>query len=246
MRVRWAKVSAHRTLPPAPPALLKQVKVDQVIGASGAKRDMPEIPGGDRDFVYSGDEMRSLMAGDMGGELQRKTDPLTRTMVGVAAKTGLTAMPGVMRLASYAWLPLGKQIPIIGGELVGLELAEFLAERGRKVTVLEASNHPGKGLFLVRRMRLIDELGHLGVDLRRGATDIAIGEHKVTYTNTRGQARSSSADHVIVATGATGDSSLADELEKDGFSVHSIGDCTGVGYIEGAIEAAAEVAVAIG
>ena len=39
--------------------------------------------------------------------------------------------------------------------------------------------------------------------------------------------------------------SLADELGDAGFTVHSIGDCTGVGYIEGAIEAAAEVAVTI-
>jgi NADPH-dependent 2,4-dienoyl-CoA reductase/sulfur reductase-like enzyme len=231
---------------PATETLLRQLNVDEVVVATGAKREMPEIPGNDRDFVFSGDEMRALMAGDMSGDLKRKVDPLSRTLVGTAAKTGLTALPGLMRLASHAWLPLGRHITIIGGELVGLELAEFLAERGRKVTVLEETNHPGKGLFLVRRMRLLDELGHLGVDLRRGATGIAIGEHRVTYTNSRGQQRSVAADHVIVATGATGDSSLAEQFAKSGFSVHSIGDCTGVGYIEGAMEAAAEVAVAIG
>lgn len=231
---------------PATETLLRQLHVDEVVVATGAKREMPEIPGSDRDFVFSGDEMRALMAGDMAGDLKRKVDPLSRTLVGAAARTGLTALPGLMRLASQAWLPLGRHITIIGGELVGLELAEFLAERGRKVTVLEETNHPGKGLFLVRRMRLLDELGHLGVDLRRGATGITIGEHRVTYTNSRRQERSVAADHVIVATGATGDDSLAEQFKTSGFSVHSIGDCTGVGYIEGAMEAAAEVAVAIG
>ena len=77
------------------------------------------------------------------------------------------------------------------------------------------------------------------------ARDIAIGDNEVSYVNFRGQTRSLGADHVIVAKGATGDTSLADELRAAGFTVHSIGDCTGVGYIEGATESAAEVAVKI-
>ena len=36
---------------------------DVVIVASGAKRTMPPIPGSDRDFVFSGDDMRSLVLG---------------------------------------------------------------------------------------------------------------------------------------------------------------------------------------
>ena len=94
-------------------------------------------------------------------------------------------------------------------------------------------------------MRLLSELKTLGVDLHCGATDVAIGDRHVVYTNARGQQRGITADHVIVATGATGNDTLATELEAAGFSVHSIGDCTGVGYIEGAMEAAAEVAMAI-
>jgi len=53
------------------------------------------------------------------------------------------------------------------------------------------------------------------------------------------------ADHIIVAKGARGDLTLGNQLEAAGFSVHSVGDCNGVGYIEGAIAAAADVAVAI-
>jgi hypothetical protein len=52
--------------------------------------------------------------------------------------------------------------------------------------------------------------------------------------------------NVIVAQGASGDLSLAESFEAAGFSVHSIGDANGVGYIEGAIESAAELAVALG
>ena len=39
-----------------------------------------------------------------------------------------------------------------------------------------------------------------------------------------------------------GDLLLAQRLEAAGFAVHSIGDCNGVGYIDGAMRAAATLA----
>lgn len=223
-------------------ALLRELQVEDVIVATGADRGMPGIPGSERDFVFSGDEMRALMMGEGHSQLARKTSALTRAVIALGAKTGVLSVPGLVRQASRVWLPLGKRVTIIGGELVGLELAEYLAERGREVTVLEASERPGKGLFIVRRMRLLHELKqHLQVSINVGASAIRIDDHRVLYTNERGQERSIAADHVIVAQGASADTTLADNLVASGFKVHAIGDCTGVAYIEGAMEAAAEV-----
>ena len=224
---------------------LRQMGASEVIVATGADRVMPDIPGSDRDFVFSGDEMRGLMLGESNPALQRKIDPLSRSLITVAAKTGATAHQGLMRLASHVWLPLGKRITILGGELVGLELAEFLAERGREVTVLEESARAGKGLFLMRRMRLLSELDELGVNLTVNASHFTILDGKVRYTNERGQERMVTTDHVIVATGATGNHALADSLREAGLVVHTIGDCNGVGYIEGAMEAAADLAASL-
>jgi 2,4-dienoyl-CoA reductase-like NADH-dependent reductase (Old Yellow Enzyme family)/thioredoxin reductase len=229
----------------ATPDILRTLGVDKVVVATGASRAMPDLPGNERDFVFSGDEMRALMLGDSHPQLRRKTSGFTRALVGLASRTGATANASLVRLASRAWMPLGRRITIIGGELVGLELAEYLAERGREVTVLEETNHPGRGLFLVRRMRLLAELPELGVSLVKNATGVRILDGQVAYVNYRGQERTVAADHVIVATGASGDSTLADSLGAAGFTVHSIGDCNGVGYIEGAMEAAAELAVAL-
>jgi pyruvate/2-oxoglutarate dehydrogenase complex dihydrolipoamide dehydrogenase (E3) component len=186
--------------------------------------------------------MRALILAQDHPQLRRKTSALARFMVAVGAKTGLTGKPGLVRLASRFFLPLGKRITIIGAELVGLELAEFLAERAREVTVIDSAARPGKGLYLVRRMRLLEELRHLGVTIITQAQDIAIGAAQVTYKNYRGQDRAIDTDHVIVAQGATGDTRLADTLQSAGFTAHSIGDCEGVSYIEGAMEAAAELA----
>ena len=84
---------------------------------------------------------------------------------------------------------------------------------------------------------------HLGVTLIREAEEIAVEEGRVCYRNFRGQLRSISTEQVIVARGATGDTSLAEEFSAAGLTVHTIGDCRGVGYIEGAMESAAELAV---
>ena len=224
---------------------LRQLGVDEVVVATGARRDMPDIPGSDRDFVFSGDEMRALVLSQEHTELRRKTSTLTRWMVAAGAKTGITGSPGLVRQASRYFLPLGKRITIIGAELVGLELAEFLAERGRVITVIDGASRAGKGLYLVRRMRLLNELDHLGVVLINSATHISIGDGQVTYTNYRAQQRSIDTDHVIVAQGATGDTSLAQTLQTEGFTTHTIGDCEGVAYIEGAMESAAELAASL-
>ncbi len=227
----------------ATPQLLKALGADEVIVATGAARTMPDIAGNEQDFVFSGDEMRAMVLAENAPSLAAKTSVITRTLTRAAKFTGISARPTWLREASRLYLPLGKRIGIIGSELVGLELAEFLAERGREVTVVDTAKKPGKGLYIVRRMRLLNELKHLGVALQNNAQDIAIGDHSIDYVNYRGQSRRIEVDQVIVAKGATGNLALADALRAAGLSVHTIGDCNGVGYIEGAIESAAELAV---
>ncbi|MFK7730126.1 MAG: NAD(P)/FAD-dependent oxidoreductase [Pseudomonadales bacterium] len=244
LQVKQSGVTVHLNCE-ATPEQVKRLGAEEVVVATGAKRDMPDIPGNHQDFVFSGDEMRAMVMSDKHPELERKTSAFTRFMATMGSLTRLSQSGPVVRQITKAWLPLGERITIIGAELVGLELAEFLAERGRQVTIIDEAKRPGKGLYLVRRMRLLEELEHLGVRVLTKASDITIGDHEVSYINYRGQQRSLATDHVIVAKGATGDESLADLFREAGFATHAIGDCTGVSYIEGAIESAAELAVAL-
>lgn len=201
---------------------------------------MPPIPGNDQPHVFSGDDMRRMMLGESSDELKRKTGLFTRLATRVGAATGATANLALVRKATHAWMPLGDTIAIIGGELVGLELAEFLSERGRTVHVIEETPRLGKGLTLVRRMRLLAELAEHGVGLHGGATGVEIAARSVRFTDKAGERQEVMADNVIVARGAEGDLALARSLEAAGFVVHAIGDATGVGYIEGAIRGAVE------
>lgn len=208
---------------------------DAVVVATGAVRAMPPIPGADQNFVYSGDDMRKLVLGTNLEDIRAKTSDTTRLLASLGAATGITRNLDAVRAISTHWMPLGERIVIIGGELVGLELAEYLGHRGRKVTVLEESPKFGRGLRVVRRFRILEECRGAGVAMIPGVADIEIGEHKVSYVNANGQRRSIAADHVIVAKGAHGDVSLADSLKAAGLPVFTVGDCNGVGYIEGAM-----------
>lgn len=229
----------------ATPALAAAIGADEVIVATGARRAMPPIPGSDRDFVFSGDDMRNLVLGQNLDSLAAKTGSGTRLAMKLGRITGATKRLDLLRLGSKAWMPLGRHVVIIGGELVGLELAEFLAHRGRTVTVLEESSRIGKGIPLVRRFRAIDDCHDMGVALLTEASAFSIGDKTVTYRNSHGQERTLRADTVIVAMGATADESLADQMKAAGLTVHAIGDCTGVGYIEGAMRDAALATQAI-
>ena len=225
--------------------LLKQWKADDVVVATGARRSMPPIPGADLAHVYSGDDMRRLVLGESSQELERKTSLFTRLATKAGAATGLTGNLEFIRKATHAWMPLGKNVAIIGGELVGLELAEFLSERGRTVHIVDESSRFGAGLMLVRRMRILAELREHGVGLHAEAKDIRIEKGRVSFTDKDGAARSVDAEHVIVAKGASGDSRQADAFRAAGLRVHEVGDGTGVGYIEGAIRGAQRAVDAI-
>jgi 2,4-dienoyl-CoA reductase (NADPH2) len=208
---------------------------DEIIVATGARRTMPPIPGSDRDFVFSGDDMRNLVLGQKLETVAGKVNRATLLAMRMGRLTGITGRLEALRFGSKYWMPIGKRVVILGGELVGLELAEFLAHRGRDVTVLEGTSRVGKGLPLVRRFRVVDECRELGVAMITSAANFRIGDNRVTYRNENGQERSLAADTVIVAQGASGDQSLGDALAAAGFPVRFVGDCTGVGYIEGAM-----------
>ena len=75
-------------------------------------------------------------------------------------------------MASKAWMPLGHRVVIVGADLVALELAEFLAARGRLVSVLEADKTIAPELGNKRKTEHMDRLDRLGVAVHvRAAVD---------------------------------------------------------------------------
>ncbi|MBY0401933.1 FAD-dependent oxidoreductase, partial [Myxococcota bacterium] len=230
--------------------LIRQLGVDEVLVAAGATREKPAIPGVDGEHVFDGDDLRALLTGQGDGRAAKKLSLMGRIAVRAGRATGITGRPALLREASKAWMPLGKEVVVIGGGLVGLELAEFLAERGRKVVVLEAGPKLGLELAHPRRWRVLHELRELGVELVTNAFVREIGEHEVAYeirsSPSEGRLASAPADNVILAVGLGANPAIAARLKEAGVPIREIGDVTGVGYLEGAMRDGFEAALALG
>jgi len=226
------------------PALVRELRPDVVLVAVGARREAPPLPGVDRPNVLSGDDLRSLMTGADKSVAVEKLSLAQRAMLKMGNLLGVTDRISLARELTRHWMPLGKRVAILGGGLVGVELAEFLAERGREVTVLEETSVLAAEMALPRRWRVLHTLREHRVTLLTDVRVEAIGDEGVVYTR-QGERKTAAADHVIIAAGVRDNRELAEALAGLGAEVHLVGDCKGVGYIEGAILDGARIGRAI-
>ncbi|MEL0207558.1 MAG: FAD-dependent oxidoreductase [Gammaproteobacteria bacterium] len=206
---------------------------DHVIVAVGANRNAPSIKGKNNRNVFDGEELRGLLFGS-DAQAIKKLSLIEQLILKVGRATQLLRNISALRFLSKIWMPIAKNIVVIGGDLVGLELAEFLVERGRTVTVLEPSGSLGPNLSIVRRSRVVHTLKEHKVDLLTNITIKEIDGQEVIFDHEEAQ-KSLQADQVIIALGADANSELSDELTNLNMPLTSIGDCTSVGYIHGAI-----------
>jgi len=222
-------------------ALVRELKPDVVIAAVGARRARPAIPGAEREHVFDGDDLRALLTGEDAREASGKLSLVGRLAVRAGRLTGITGDPAKLREASRAYMPVGKRVAIIGGGLVGAELAEFLAERGRELTLLEEGATLAKEMAHPRRWHVLHELRAHGVRMHTRARVLEIGEQTLRFEiapakeGTAATLDEISADTVILAAGLEPNPAPARALREAGVPVIEIGDATGVGYIEGAI-----------
>jgi 2,4-dienoyl-CoA reductase-like NADH-dependent reductase (Old Yellow Enzyme family)/thioredoxin reductase len=212
---------------------IAELGADVLVVATGALRNAPPIPGADQAHVYSGDELRKLMTGEDPDIARRKLGWFDRLMMLFGGLLGITRSSALIRKLGYLWMPVGKKVAIVGGGLVGVELAEFLAQRGRVVSVIEEGDKFGVELSVVRRWRVLDDLRELGVVMINKASVGRIGQSSLQLLMEDG-AVDIDADTVILASGAESNRSLADKLAGT-METHVVGDCDGVGYIEGAM-----------
>ena len=141
----------------------------------------------------------------------------------------------------------------IGPIATGIELAEFLAGRGRDVTVIEKGPVAAVEMAHPRRWRVLHDIREMGVEVLTEAYVESIEDDHVLYSvaeeGTDSKTRKTSrrpVDSVILTLGLTSNPALADRIRAEGIEPICVGDCNGVGYIEGAISQGFQAALAIG
>jgi 2,4-dienoyl-CoA reductase (NADPH2) len=217
---------------------------DAVVVATGGRVAVAPLPGANLPHVHTGPGLRELL----GGRAELSDPPWQRA--GAALLGGWRqrlVRPAAVRLASRAWMPVGHRVTIIGGDLVALELAEFLASRGRLVSILEAGRDIAPEVGNKRKTEHMDRLDRLGVTVHVRATPERITADSVVFTPAGGTSRRLAADSVVLAGTVEPDTTMFDALVEamPGIDVHAAGDCTGLGLIRKATEDGARAACAI-
>jgi 2,4-dienoyl-CoA reductase-like NADH-dependent reductase (Old Yellow Enzyme family)/thioredoxin reductase len=118
----------------------------------------------------------------------------------------------------------GERVAVIGGGLVGCETALFLAEKGRKVTVIEILPQVMTGLPFLRQMKMIVSLHQQGITLMTGTTCTEALADGLSVCGKDGKSQVIAADTVVIATGSTPDSSLYDSLKGKIAPLYLVGD----------------------
>ncbi|MBV9640682.1 MAG: FAD-dependent oxidoreductase [Mycobacteriaceae bacterium] len=217
---------------------------EAVVVATGGRVVVPAVPGAALPHVYSGPALKELLAGHAepsGPTWQRLGARL------LSGRGQRLVQPRVFRFATRAWMPLGRRVAIVGGDLVALELAEFLAARGRVVTILEAGTTIAPEIGNKRKTEHMNRLDRLGVAVHVRARVDRIVPEGLTFRPKAGMSRELEADAVLLAGAVEPDTTLYDVLATalPDAVVSAAGDCTGLGLIRKATEDGARAACAI-
>ena len=220
--------------------VIAALNADEIVVATGARRGLPDVPGASLPHVLTGDALRGVITGEAGAD-HRSLSSFGKIAVATGRTLGLLNSADRIRTLSKTWMPVGKRIVVIGGGLVGLELAEFLAERGRRVTVLEEGPHMGLPMAMPRRWTAVNKATKHGVVLVRDAAVVSIDKVSVRY-RTGDNEFEVRGDSVVIASQVEPNVQLAESLGDLGIRVQVVGDAVDIGYIEGAIHTANRVA----
>jgi len=136
----------------------------------------------------------------------------------------------------------GKKVVIIGGSEVGSELAWFLAEKGKKVTIVEMLGGLAMDMNMFSRFYLLDKLAELNIEMLINTTAQEVTDKGVVAIDMEGNKQVIEADTVIIATGFRSNDGLERKLKGAIPEVYTIGDCVKPGKIWGAIDSASRIA----
>jgi 2-enoate reductase len=163
-------------------------------------------------------------------------------------------LPGIdnSKVSNACEVLLGKKkvnnnCVIVGGGLVGCELALHLAKQGKKVTIVEALNDilkAGSPLAPMNEFMLRDLLKFHNIPIKTSSTLTEI-DNEGAVIKTGDSVETIPADNVILAMGFKRINALYEELKYDIDEIYNVGDGREVRNIRGAIWDAYEVARSI-
>jgi 2,4-dienoyl-CoA reductase-like NADH-dependent reductase (Old Yellow Enzyme family)/thioredoxin reductase len=120
---------------------------------------------------------------------------------------------------------VGKKVVIIGGGLVGCETAEFLADQGKQVTVVEMLDDIAVDVGALTRALLLDRMAEKKITVLTKSKVREITADGVVIEKEEGTEEITGIDTVVFAVGSKPKNNSLKFLEGEGIPVYAIGDC---------------------
>ncbi|MDO8567640.1 MAG: FAD-dependent oxidoreductase [Dehalococcoidales bacterium] len=199
------------------PALVQELKPDAVILAVGGTFQKPDVPGIDRDNVFSAHDLLNLMNGlpVNKGALFSSLLPLAKRAINAAT----------VRKFLGSNFPIKKNVAIIGGQFPGCSLAIALGQRGKKVLMIEEAAKYGRDMEAHTLVGLRTEIEAGNVRVLTSSKVAEITDRGVVVADSQGNKTLHEVDTVIVALElAPTSSKLAEQLNGKVKELYTIGD----------------------
>jgi 2,4-dienoyl-CoA reductase-like NADH-dependent reductase (Old Yellow Enzyme family)/thioredoxin reductase len=124
---------------------------------------------------------------------------------------------------------VGDKVLVLGGEQIGLQIADYIASQGKKVVVAEETSHFASKMAANDRWYLTNRIMASGVERHKNVREVAIGGNdQVTLVTDKGRVHLSNVDTIVLANQRQSDRAVVEISEKLGFETHVIGDAKDV------------------
>ena len=218
------------------PEQVESLKPDVVIWAAGAIRRNPPLPGIEGPQVINGDDLRQMLAGKLSQNSSKKLTAVQKAIL-YSGRALLSPFltPEVIRKLARVWMPVGRRVTVLGGGLVGCELASFLSERGRRVTIVESGDQLAPEMALPMKWLVMEQLSRHNVAVFTGVKYDKITTQGLVIINKEGVEQILAADSIIVATGTEPNREIPAALQGKAPEIYLAGDCGKLSFIKDAI-----------
>jgi 2,4-dienoyl-CoA reductase-like NADH-dependent reductase (Old Yellow Enzyme family)/thioredoxin reductase len=163
--------------------MIREIKPDVVIVATGSEPIIPEIPGvSQKNVVTAHDVLRGSVS-------------------------------------------VGKKIAVIGGGMVGCETAEFLADKGKQVILIEMLNDIALDVGSLVRALLLNRIAEKKITILTKSKVREISTNKVIIEKEDKTEEITGIDTVVIAVGSRHKNELLKSIEGEGIPFYAVGDC---------------------